>query len=75
MGEWRWYRVHVEEAGLEEYKCPGCNWSAETVYVYAPSYEDAIELVKEGYGLCAGCMAEAVVEAEERLSGDKDEDN
>jgi hypothetical protein len=71
---WKWYKVLAEEVGLEEYKCPGCNWSVETIYVYAPSYEDAIELVKEGYGLCAECMAEAVVEAEERLSGG-DENN
>jgi hypothetical protein len=72
MGGWRWFKVLAKEVGLEEYKCPGCNWSVETIYVYAPSYEEALELIKEGYGLCAECMAETVVEAEERLG---DEDN
>jgi len=46
----------------ENAKCNSCLWNNKRLYLLASSKEEAEELSKGGFGLCAVCLVEMLIE-------------
>jgi len=46
----------------EGVRCPSCGYRTSVLYVLADSYDEAVSLLREGYGLCGQCMIEMLYE-------------
>jgi hypothetical protein len=50
------------------YKCGGCNWQADTVWLLAETLEDAVTEFRYNHrGLCGDCMCELISETEREV--------
>ena len=48
-----------------DFKCYGCGWHVEKLYVLADSYEEAKYLFeKESISLCAYCLVDLLIEGD-----------
>ncbi len=56
-------KLGIIDEGVEEVKCPSCNWKTTSLYVLAKDKEEAVNMLKDGgAGMCGACMSEMIAE-------------